>query len=220
MGAKHVVNPNQLKMFMTADELMKLQPNPHDMLYRPEWAEGDDFYGSPRRLATTDEFWDQKREENHAAPHFLESIDKRGIERPVNIYHPAEKESIDLNFDKVLTHDELGRDEFSGERQPLGTMEDTYIEYPLTGPTIANGHHRVAAAYEKNPETLIPVTNFAAETDSWGDAVYGGILGGPPELNPWLHGDTPPKKENTPAPVKKAVAKKMSTRRKPKEEGI
>jgi hypothetical protein len=220
MGAKHVVNPNQLKMFMTADELMKLQPNPHDMVHRPKWAEGDDFYGSPRRLATTDEFWDLKREENHAAPHFLESIDKNGIERPINIYHPAENESIDLNFDKVLTQDELGRDEISGVRQPLGTMEETDIEYPLTGPTIANGHHRVAAAYEKNPETLIPVTNFAAETDSWGDAVTGGILGGPPKLNPWLHGDTPPEKENTPAPVKKAVAKKMSARRKPKEEGL
>lgn len=215
MGAKHVVNPNQLKMFMTADELMKLQPNPHDMLYRPEWARGEDFYGSPRLLATPDEFWDQKREENHEAPHFIESINKRGIERPVNIYHPAENESRALDFDRILTHDELPRDEFSGVRYPLGTMEETSIDYPLTGPTIANGHHRIAAAYENNPETLIPVTHFAAETDDWSDAVFGGILGGPPELNPWLHGDTPPKKTTpTPAPAKKAVAKKMSARRK------
>ena len=146
MAAHHNINPHQLKMFMSADEIMRhYQPLDADRLGQGDWSavtsgragsdaptartwaghntmrnsEGRKLYAEDR-LESSDELWQRKAEEAWDYGLAQDIIDE-GVKKPVS----------------------------------LG------MERGLEGkPQVVGGHHRLAVMAEESPHELMPVLHY------------------------------------------------------------
>jgi hypothetical protein len=113
MAASDHLHPQQLSMFMTAQELH--DTHSLDVQQTPESRFGGHW-------KSMDAMWKTKRKENKA-----DGLDKHVAEH--GVHNPVELAS--------------GRD--------------------VTGEVIAHGHHRIQAAYDANPQSLLPVVHHSLE---------------------------------------------------------
>jgi hypothetical protein len=156
MTASSHLQPEQLKMFMSANEIMSTHvPNPADFE-----DEDEDFASSDEEV--TGNFWDRKLTESMDNGTY-DSIHHEGVKEPVNLYtkHP------DKNTPK--------------REQRIG-----------------NGHHRVAAMNELDPDEVMPVLHHDRDArgrtqhhDAISPGGYPKQHGKPAAITPgWVHKGT------------------------------
>jgi hypothetical protein len=102
MSAAHHLQPEQLRMFMPAQEIMRdYHPHPGDM--------ADEVYGTTtgggtgwrERTMSVDELWDRKLEESwETGEHggVYHSVERRGVLNPVPLYHGTDSRAPGTKF--------------------------------------------------------------------------------------------------------------------------
>jgi hypothetical protein len=121
MSAKRSINPNQLRLFMTARELRE-----H---FDPSWG---DFEGDE----TAEQLWDRK----------LQASKDNGL------------------YDDIKD---------IGVRVPVTITENP--DGSEFKPEVKGGHHRIAAAYDINPDMEIPVNYDGSTQNAWDVEIERGI---------------------------------------------
>lgn len=124
MSASDHVNPDQLKLFMTARELREQYwPNFEDIQH------ADRHVGTGSDDDVVNSVWDRKLKESKESG-LYEDIKDLGVRIPV-------------------------------------TVEDNPWPGAPSKPQVYGGHHRIAAAYDINPDMLIPVNYDEDIEDAW-----------------------------------------------------
>lgn len=125
MAAKNHLNPRQLKLFMTAGELMEHPAGDFDgrsMFDEDDGAAGKLYESKIGSKKSTHGYRAESGEET-----LYKSIKREGVLKPVNLTFANDDDEV---------------------------------------PTIDDGHHRVAAAYDINPNMYIPV-DYSSGWSGW-----------------------------------------------------